>query len=137
MVLLLLLMGKDLDERNLYVVGCISFVFSVIYALSAKGSLVESMTFDYERKEIRVKHYCLPFRERETTIPFEGMHWKITQVIRSVDLLIIYPKEGRKIGITTSHLGWKWDSTYELRYALGRIVSKDFHLFDPYMTATW
>ena len=107
--------------------GLVAVLLTTITLLVEKGSLVESMDFDFEQREIRVVHYRLPNKRCQRTIPFDGLRWRWVQprdlLAHRLCYLRITPKEGKKLCITCDHLGW--NCVNEIMDALQCIVESD------------
>ena len=103
----------------------ISLCIALYYSLINKGSLVESVSFDYLRKEIRVVHFTLLNRQHKVVVPFEGMSWSVLPGGRSLDRLRIFPKQGDRIVICEGGLGWTGEDVDRLESALSRIVERE------------
>ncbi|MBO7586842.1 MAG: hypothetical protein J6T13_06655 [Bacteroidales bacterium] len=106
----------------------ISLGFALYYSLINKGSLVESVSFDYLRLEIRVVHFTLLNRQHKVVIPFEGMSWSVLPGGFSLDRLRIFPKQGDRIVICEGGLGWTGEDVERLESALSRIVEREHWL---------
>lgn len=100
----------------------ISLGIALYYSLINKGSLVESVSVDYLRQEIRVVHFTLLNRQHKVVVPFEGMSWSVLPGGRSLDRLRIFPKQGNRIVICEGGLGWTGEDVGRLESALSRIV---------------
>lgn len=103
----------------------ISLGFALYYSLINKGSLVESISFDYLRQEIRVVHFTLLNRQHRVVVPFEGMSWSVLPGGRSLDRLRIFPKQGDRIVICEGALGWTEEDVDRLESALSKIVERE------------
>ena len=106
----------------------ISMGFALYYSLINKGSLVESVSFDYSRQEIRVVHSTLLNRQHKVVVPFEGMSWSELPGGYSLDRLRIFPKYGNRIVICEGGLGWTERDVDQLKSALSRIVEREHWL---------
>jgi hypothetical protein len=100
-------------------------IYTLFDVWVGKGSLVESVTIDYQQKEIRVTHYRLPFTLCERKLSFDGFKWDVLNGGRAWDRLRLKPKEGKKVVICMMHLGWKIDDCWALMGALSVITPKD------------
>ena len=103
----------------------ISLGIALYYSLINKGSLVESVSVDYLRQEIRVVHFTLLNRQHKVVVPFEGMSWSVLPGGRSLDRLRIFPKQGNRIVICEGGLGWTGEDFGRLESALSRIVERE------------
>ena len=117
--------GSMLSLFKRPLVYLISMGIALYYSLINKGSLVESVSFDYLRKEIRVVHFTLLNRQHKVVIPFEGMSWSVLPGGRSLDRLRIFPKQGDRIVICEGGLGWTGEDVDRLESALSRIVERE------------
>lgn len=106
----------------------ISLGIALYYSLINKGSLVESVSVDYLRQEIRVVHSTLLNRQHKVVVPFEGMSWSVLPGGRSLDRLRIFPKQGDRIVICEGGLGWTGEDVDQLESALSRIVEREHWL---------
>jgi hypothetical protein len=106
----------------------ISLGIALYYSLINKGSLVESVSVDYLRREIRVVHFTLLNRQHRVAVPFEGMSWSVLPGGRSLDRLRIFPKQGDRIVICEGGLGWTGEDVDQLESALSRIVDREHWL---------
>jgi len=103
----------------------ISTGFSLYYSLINKGSLVEEVTVEYAKQEVRVLHYTLFNQEHKTVVPFEGLSWSILPGGQSLDRFRIIPKEGPRIIICEGGLGWKSEDIERLSLALSKVVDME------------
>ena len=106
----------------------ISLGIALYYSLINKGSLVESVSVDYLRQEIRVVHFTLLNRQYKVVVPFEGMSWSVLPGGYSLDRLRIFPKQGNRIVICEGGLGWTGEDVDRLESALSRIVEREHWL---------
>lgn len=82
-------------------------VFAIIIGLIDKGSLVDSVTIDQERGELRLKHYSLLGRAQESTIRLEGMlNEYYNPHSLAASRLRIYAPDGRQFVICENSCGW-------------------------------
>ena len=100
-------------------------IYTLFISWVGKGSLVETVTIDYQQKEIRVTHYRLPFTLCERKLSFDGLKWDVLNGGRGWDRLRLKPKEGKRVVICMDHLGWKIDDCWALMGALSVITPKD------------
>ena len=105
-----------------------SFV-ALCYSLINKGSLVDKITIDHQKQEIRVQRYNMFKRERRVTIPFDGFSWNVLKGGRSQDRLRLFPKTGRRIIICEDSLGWTQKDCDRLKKALEKITPREIILF--------
>ena len=106
----------------------ISLGIALYYSLINKGSLVESVSFDYKRQEIRIVHFTLLNRQHKVVIPFEGMSWSVLPGGNSLNRLRIFSKQGSRIVICEGGLGWTGRDVDCLKSALSRIVEPEHWL---------
>ncbi len=106
----------------------ISLGIALYYSLINKGSLVESVSVDYLRREIRVVHSTLLNRQHKVVVPFEGMSWSVLPGGFSFDRLRIFPKQGNRIVICEGGLGWTGEDVDRLESALSKIVEREHWL---------
>lgn len=111
--------------RLVVIISIISFLISIYYSLINKGSLVDSVTIDYEKQEIHIRHYTLLKKERNVTIPFEGFYWSILNGGRSQDRLRFKHNDFPTIVICEDSLGWTFEDCTQLHQALSRITPKN------------
>lgn len=88
-------------------VTLVVLAFAVVIGLIDKGSLVDSVTIDRERGELRLKHYNLLGRAQESTISLEGMLSEYYNPnSRAANRLRIYASDGRRFVICENSCGW-------------------------------
>lgn len=98
-------------------------LISLGISIVAKGTLAESVTMDYSKREITISYYSLLGRESERIISAKGLHWRITSPRgRGWDRLKIYPKEGPKV-VICQDLGWEEEDFEKLSVALEKITA--------------
>ena len=110
--------GKAILVALLYVViltGCFAWV--------SKGSLVESVTIDNPRQEMRVVHYQLAGVRCERIVPFEGFMWDVLRA-RDGNRLRLFPLEGRRVVVVEGHLGWRYEDFAEIVTAMHQFTKK-------------
>ena len=100
------------------------FFFTFCFAWTIKGSLVESVTIDNPRQEIRIVHYRLSGVSSERAIPFEGFRWNVL-FARDGNRLRMYPYEGKRIVVVEGRLGWTYEDYSELVSAMHRFEKKE------------
>lgn len=114
-------------ENWCFVLG-FAIILGLFLTFIGKGSLVETVHIDYEKREIRVLHYLLPNRQRIEVIPFDGFSWDVMNGGRGPDRLRMFTKEGNRIVICEDRLGWTIDDFDYLQSALASIVDKSHWL---------
>ena len=100
------------------------FFFTFCFAWTIKGSLVESVTIDNPRQEIRIVHYRLSRVSCERAIPFEGFRWDV-KFARDGNRLRMYPCEGKRVVVVEGRLGWTYEDYSELVSAMHRFEKKE------------
>ena len=93
------------------------FFFTFCFAWAIKGSLVESVTIDNPRQEIRIVHYRLSGVSCERAIPFEGFRWNVL-FARDGNRLRMYPCEGKRVVVVEGRLGWTYEDFAEIVNAM-------------------
>lgn len=103
--------------------------FSLFYSFINKGSLVEEVTVDYDRREIRVLRYDLRRRKHQEVISLEGFKWSVMSGGKSPNRLRICPAKAPRLVICESSLGWTTDDCLHLHRALTAIVEREDKLW--------
>lgn len=118
-MLTLLIYGTNRDVMGKVMVIDLLFVafLTGCFAWQSKGSLVESVTIDNPRQELRVVHYRSTGTRCERTIPFEGFRWDVLSA-RDGNRLRLFPREGRRIVVVEGYLGWRYEDFAELVTAM-------------------
>ncbi|MBQ6684386.1 MAG: hypothetical protein IJM74_09820 [Bacteroidales bacterium] len=99
------------------------FFFTFCFAWAIKGSLVESVTIDNPRQEIRIVHYRLSGVSCERAIPFEGFRWNVL-FARDGNRLRMYPCEGKRVVVVEGRLGWTYEDFAEIVNAMHQFTKK-------------
>lgn len=99
------------------------FFFTFCFAWTIKGSLVESVTIDNPRQEIRIVHYRLSEVSCERAIPFEGFRWDV-KFARDGNRLRMYPCEGKRVVVVEGWLGWTYEDFAEIVNAMHQFTKK-------------
>lgn len=123
--LLSLIYGADRDAVGTVMLVALLYVFffTGCFAWMSKGSLVESVTIDNPRQEMRVVHYQLTGVRCERIIPFEGFMWDVLSA-RDGNRLRLFPREGRRIVVVEGYLGWRYEDFAEIVIAMHQFTKK-------------
>lgn len=126
LIIITLIDKSQLPDLSLLITtSIISGFLSLCYSLINKGNLVDSVTIDYKKQEIRIKYYSLLKKEHNVTFPFEGFSWSILNGGRSQDRLRFQHEERSKIVLCEDSLGWTFEDCYHLHRALSHITPRE------------
>lgn len=90
------------DSTCIWIAIILSSAIALADSLCKKGSLVDTITIDHQKQEIRVQCYNQFKRERRVTIPFDGFSWNVQTGGTDASRIRLFPKTGRRIILAKS-----------------------------------